>query len=159
LIYHCRHFHCRSDRSDGVILAPSVGTIARPSRTKTGSSDVYYQQVNDRCGSVNDRKAWPTRIHILPTGPKVAFGQLTGKFSMSVELPQLPRPSNHHYFRHLKPKSCCRCLMTGNSSWGYPGHLFAGHRHMQNSMVNAETTIYTSSVRWNSVGVPTSSLG
>ena len=24
---------------------------------------------------------------------------------MSVELPQLPRPSNHHYFHRLKPKS------------------------------------------------------
>jgi hypothetical protein len=30
LIYHCRHFHCRSDKNDSVILAPSVGTIARP---------------------------------------------------------------------------------------------------------------------------------
>jgi hypothetical protein len=37
--------------------------------------------------------------------------------------------------------------------------LFGGHRRMQNSMVNAETTIYTGSVRRNSVGVPTSSLG
>jgi hypothetical protein len=28
-----------------------------------------------------------------------------GKFSVSVELPQLSRPSNHHYFHRLKPKS------------------------------------------------------
>jgi hypothetical protein len=30
LIYHYRHFHCHSDRSDGVILPPPVGPIARP---------------------------------------------------------------------------------------------------------------------------------
>jgi len=47
MIYHCRHFHCRSDRSDGVILAPSVGTIARPPRTKTGNSDFYHPWVNN----------------------------------------------------------------------------------------------------------------
>ena len=46
LTYHYRHFHCRSDRSDGVILAPS-----RPPRTKTGSSDFYHRQVNNRYGS------------------------------------------------------------------------------------------------------------
>ena len=40
LTYHYRHFHYCSDRSDGVILAPSVGTIARPPRTKTGSLDI-----------------------------------------------------------------------------------------------------------------------
>ena len=51
LIYHYRHFHCRSDKSDSVILAPSVGTIARPPRTKIGSSDFYHQWVNDRCDS------------------------------------------------------------------------------------------------------------
>ena len=51
LIYHYRHFHYRSDRSNGVILAPSVGTIARPPMTKTGSSDFYHRRVNDRCGS------------------------------------------------------------------------------------------------------------
>ena len=51
LTYHYRYFHCHSDRSDGVILAPSVGTIARPPRTKTGSLDFYHRQVNDRCGS------------------------------------------------------------------------------------------------------------
>ena len=28
--FHCVHFHCRSNRSDSVILASSVGTIARP---------------------------------------------------------------------------------------------------------------------------------
>ena len=49
LIYHCRHFHCRSDRSDGVILASSVGTIAWPPRTETSSSDFYHRRVNDRC--------------------------------------------------------------------------------------------------------------
>jgi hypothetical protein len=31
LIYHYRHFHCRSDRSDGVILAPSVRMIVQTS--------------------------------------------------------------------------------------------------------------------------------
>jgi hypothetical protein len=41
---------------------------------------------------------------------------------------------------------------------GYSGLLFRGHRRMKNSMVNSETTIYTGSVRRNSVGVPTSSL-
>jgi hypothetical protein len=51
LIYHYRHFHCRSDRSDGVILALSVEMIARPPRTETGSSDFYPRWVNDRCGS------------------------------------------------------------------------------------------------------------
>jgi hypothetical protein len=51
LIYHCRHFHCRSDRSDDVILALSVETIARPPRTETDSSDFYHRWVNDRCGS------------------------------------------------------------------------------------------------------------
>jgi hypothetical protein len=51
LIYHYRHFHCYSDRSDGVILAPSVGTIARPPRTETDSSDFYHRRVDDRCGS------------------------------------------------------------------------------------------------------------
>jgi hypothetical protein len=30
LRYHCHHFHCRSDRSDGVILPPLVGPVARP---------------------------------------------------------------------------------------------------------------------------------
>ena len=30
LIYHCSHFHCHSDRNDGVILPPSVGPIGRP---------------------------------------------------------------------------------------------------------------------------------
>jgi hypothetical protein len=42
---------------------------------------------------------------------------------------------------------------------GLPGTIVRGHRHMQNSMVNAETTIYTDLVRRNSVDVPTSSLG
>jgi len=42
LIYHCRHFHCHSDIIDGVILAPSVGTITRPPRTKTDSSNFYH---------------------------------------------------------------------------------------------------------------------
>jgi hypothetical protein len=51
LIYHYRHFHCHSDRSDGVIFAPLVGTIARPPRTKTGSSDFYHRWVNDKYGS------------------------------------------------------------------------------------------------------------
>jgi hypothetical protein len=32
LIFHYRHFHCRSDRSDGVILPPLVGPIGRPRR-------------------------------------------------------------------------------------------------------------------------------
>ena len=40
---------------------------------------------------------------------------------------------------------------------GLPGTMVGGLRHMQNSTVNAETTIYTSSVCWNSV--PMSSLG
>ena len=30
LTYHCRHFHCRSDKSVDVILPPSVGPIGRP---------------------------------------------------------------------------------------------------------------------------------
>jgi hypothetical protein len=51
LIYHCHHFHFRSDRSDGVILALLVGTIASPPRIKTGNSDFYHRQVNDRCDS------------------------------------------------------------------------------------------------------------
>jgi hypothetical protein len=40
---------------------------------------------------------------------------------------------------------------------GVPATVFDGLRRMQNSTVNAETTIYTGSVRRNSV--PTSSLG
>ena len=28
--FHCRHFHCYSDKSVGVILPPSVGLIGRP---------------------------------------------------------------------------------------------------------------------------------
>jgi hypothetical protein len=40
---------------------------------------------------------------------------------------------------------------------GVPGMVFDGLQRMQNSTVNAETTIYTGSVRRNSV--PTSSLG
>ena len=51
LIYHCCHFHCHSDRSDGVILPLSVRTIARPPRNETGSSDFYHRWVNIRCGS------------------------------------------------------------------------------------------------------------
>ena len=51
LIYHCHHFHYRSDRSDGVILPSSVEMIARPPRNETGNSDLYHQRVNDRCGS------------------------------------------------------------------------------------------------------------
>ena len=51
LIYHCCHFHCHSDRSDGVILPLSVRTIARPPRNETGSLDVYHLRVNHRCDS------------------------------------------------------------------------------------------------------------
>jgi hypothetical protein len=45
----------------------------------------------------------------------------------------------------------CWCLMTNNSSRDYLGRWFGGHRRMQNLMVNVETTIYTGSVRQNSV--------
>ena len=51
LIYRCCHFHYLSDRSDGVILLPSVGTIARPPRIETGILDFYHRWVNDRCDS------------------------------------------------------------------------------------------------------------
>ena len=51
LIYHHRHFNCRSDRSDHVILPSSVGTIARPLGNETDSSDFYHRWVNVRCGS------------------------------------------------------------------------------------------------------------
>jgi hypothetical protein len=64
LIYQCHHFHCHSDRKDGVILAPSVGMIARPPRTKTGSSDFYHRRVNDRCGN-GIRAAFPP-LHEKP---------------------------------------------------------------------------------------------
>jgi hypothetical protein len=42
LIYHCRHFHCRSDRSDYVILPPLVAMMARPPSNETGSSYFYH---------------------------------------------------------------------------------------------------------------------
>jgi hypothetical protein len=40
---------------------------------------------------------------------------------------------------------------------GFPGTMVGGLRRMQNSTVNAETTIYTCLVRQNSI--PTSNLG
>jgi hypothetical protein len=64
-----------------------------------------------------------------------------------------------HTLLIIKHDYICRYLVTGNSSRGYPGWLFEGYRRMQNLMVNAETTIYTGSVRRNNIGVPTSSLG
>ena len=42
LIYHCSHFHCHSDRNDGVILPPSDGMITRPLGNETGSSNFYH---------------------------------------------------------------------------------------------------------------------
>jgi hypothetical protein len=51
LTYHCHHFHCCSDRSDRVILPPTVGTIVRPPGNKTSSLDFYHRWVNVRCGS------------------------------------------------------------------------------------------------------------
>jgi hypothetical protein len=53
-------------------------------------------------------KAGPTGICIMSASPKLAFGQAAIN-SACVELPQLLRPSNHHYFRRLKPKSHTHC--------------------------------------------------
>ena len=66
-----------------MILAPSVETIVRPPRTKTGSLDFYHRWVNDRCGSgigvafpPSHEKPGRLGYAFLSVGPKVAFGQL-----------------------------------------------------------------------------------
>jgi hypothetical protein len=110
LIYY-RLFHCRRDRSNDVILAPSVGTIARPPRTETDSLDFYHRQVNNRCGSgigvafppSHEKLGW-LGYSFCPPALKCIWST-DSKFSVSVQLPQFPRLSNHHYFRCLKPKS------------------------------------------------------
>ena len=51
LIYHYRHFHCHSDRSDRVILPPLVEMIAMPLGNETGNLDFYHRLVNIRCDS------------------------------------------------------------------------------------------------------------
>ena len=50
---------------------------------------------------MKSRADWDTHFARWPYGSVCLTG---GKFSMSIELPQLPRPSNYHYFHHLKPK-------------------------------------------------------
>jgi hypothetical protein len=57
VIYHYHTFTAVAIEATA-ILAPSVGTIARPPRTKIGSSDFYHRWVNDRCGS-GTRVAFP----------------------------------------------------------------------------------------------------
>jgi hypothetical protein len=42
---------------------------------------------------------------------------------------------------------------------GLPEMIVRGHRHMQNSTMNAETTIYIGLVHRNNVSIPTSSMG
>ena len=70
--------------------------------------------------------AWKVRltgIRILSAGPKLAFGQAAVNSVWSVELPQLPRPSNHHYFHHLKPKSHSHCstyYFKPGALWNHP---------------------------------------
>jgi hypothetical protein len=51
LIYHCHHFHYRSNRCDRVVLPPSIGMIVRPLGNETGSLDFNHRRVNVRCGS------------------------------------------------------------------------------------------------------------
>jgi hypothetical protein len=51
LIYHFATFTAVGIEATDVILAPSVGTIARSPRTETSSSDFYHRWVNDRCGN------------------------------------------------------------------------------------------------------------
>ena len=47
MIYRYSNFHRHSDRSDGVILPPSVETIARPPRNETGSSEEEDEDKED----------------------------------------------------------------------------------------------------------------
>jgi hypothetical protein len=63
----------------------------------------------------------------------------------------------------IAPKSPCLARQLSvfgdrQLALGVPEAMFEGLRRMQNSTVNAETTIYTGSVCMNSVDVPTSSL-
>jgi hypothetical protein len=45
LIFHCRHFHCHSDKSDGVILSPLIGPIVRPPVEGNRQLNFYHRRV------------------------------------------------------------------------------------------------------------------
>jgi hypothetical protein len=51
LRYHCCHFHCHSDRSNGMILPPLVGPIVRPPKVGNWQLKLLPPTVNKRCGS------------------------------------------------------------------------------------------------------------
>ena len=69
LTYHYRHFHCRSDKSVGVILPLSVVPIGRP--PKDGNLQLKTINVAVVVG-LNSTVVWnaePTGIGIMAAGP------------------------------------------------------------------------------------------
>jgi hypothetical protein len=76
LTFHRRHFHYRSDRSDGVILPPPIRPIAMPPRQGNWQLKTINAAV---VAGLNSTVVWniePTRIRVMAVGPTRPFGVL-----------------------------------------------------------------------------------
>jgi hypothetical protein len=74
LTYHYRHFHCRSDKSVGVILPPSVVPIGRLPKDGNRQFKTINAAVVVGLNSTVIWNAEPTGIGVMDVDPTRPFG-------------------------------------------------------------------------------------
>ena len=74
LTYHYRHFHCRSEKSVGVILPPSVRPIERPPKDENWQLKTINAAVVVGLNSTVVWNAESTGIGVVAVGPTRPFG-------------------------------------------------------------------------------------
>ena len=72
--FYCHHFHCRSDKSVGVKLSPSVGPIGRPRKQWNRQLKTINAAVVVGLNSTVVWNAESTGIGVVAVGPTRPFG-------------------------------------------------------------------------------------
>jgi hypothetical protein len=108
LTYHYHHFHCRSDKSIGVILPPSVVPIGRLPKDGNWQLKTINVAMVVWLNSTIIWNAEPTRIGVMATNPTRPFGVLAVVNSAWVISPfpnypqhmikKLPTTQLHHHY-------------------------------------------------------------